>query len=166
MNRTERFRRRADSNYFELDADRRRNKSERGERLSRRLNSLDVGVPGSSMGGHPSTGGAKLERMNGTEDDDEISVDFCCEFLQAKFGFQEGSVSNQREHVLLLLANGKAREKHSDAPDHHTRELHEKLISNYKEILGGRTCCFSRSNWWKLPSSITYGNYALLFNLG
>jgi len=94
------YRRRANSNYFELDADRRRNKSDRSERFSHRLTGLDVMPPSSS---------GKGDKFRDQIDDDEAAIDFCCEFLRAKFGFQEGSVSNQREHVLLLLANGKAR---------------------------------------------------------
>ncbi|DAZ93604.1 TPA: hypothetical protein N0F65_003654 [Lagenidium giganteum] len=121
MIRTESYRRRASSNYFELDADRRRNRSERSERLSQRLTGLDVAYP-------PSNGGKKTEHGL---DDDEISIDFCCDLLKAKFGFQEGSVANQREHVLLLLANYRARAKPSDPADHHVIELHKKLMSNY-----------------------------------
>ncbi|GMF44905.1 unnamed protein product [Phytophthora fragariaefolia] len=109
-------RRRASSNYFELDADRRRNKSERSERFSKRLDTMDV-TPASFKG-------ASL--------DDEAAVDYCCEFLKAKFGFQEGSVSNQREHVLLLLANGKARCLPSDPADQHLVQLAQKLFSNYR----------------------------------
>lgn len=109
-------RRRASSNYFELDADRRRNKSERSERFSKRLDTMDV-MPASFKG-------ATL--------DDEAAVDYCCEFLKAKFGFQEGSVSNQREHVLLLLANGKARCLPSDPADQHLVQLANKLFSNYR----------------------------------
>ncbi|KAL3663879.1 hypothetical protein V7S43_011290 [Phytophthora oleae] len=109
-------RRRASSNYFELDADRRRNKSERSERFSQRLNTMDV-TPAS---------------FKGASTDDEAAIDYCCEFLKAKFGFQEGSVSNQREHVLLLLANGKARCLPSDAADEHLVQLANKLFTNYR----------------------------------
>uniref|UniRef100_M4C3J1 1,3-beta-glucan synthase n=1 Tax=Hyaloperonospora arabidopsidis (strain Emoy2) TaxID=559515 RepID=M4C3J1_HYAAE len=111
-------RRRASSNYFELDADRRRNKSERSARLSMRLNSMDMtqsGIKGTA-----------------TPSDDETAIDYCCEVLKAKFGFQEGSVSNQREHVLLLLANGKARCVATDPVDQHLVHLADKLFTNYR----------------------------------
>ncbi|CAH0514884.1 unnamed protein product [Peronospora belbahrii] len=61
-------RRRASSNYFELDADRRRNKSERSERFSKRLNSMDV----TSMS------------MKGVPQDDEAAIDYCCDYLKGK----------------------------------------------------------------------------------
>ncbi|KAJ0404782.1 hypothetical protein ATCC90586_009396 [Pythium insidiosum] len=107
-------RRRAGSNYFELDADRKRNNSQyygkpsqygNGDRgtFSGRLSMMDVLPPGGAGAGTKLTGGG----MQG-DFDDEVSVDFCCEVLYNKFGFQSGSVDNQREHVLLLLANGKA----------------------------------------------------------
>jgi callose synthase len=54
-----------------------------------------------------------------------VSIDFCCEVLYNKFGFQSGSVDNQREHVLLLLANSKARAKPQDPPGHHVVTLHK-----------------------------------------
>ncbi|KAJ0396106.1 hypothetical protein ATCC90586_005507 [Pythium insidiosum] len=143
MMQREPSRRRANSNYFELEADRRRTKSgnTRSERLSSRLSFLEpasapsskynskasIPVMSAPLSGAPTSGGlADL-------DDDEISIDVCCERLKNKFGFQEGSVANQREHVLLLLANTKARCKPSDKPEHHIIELHKKLMSNYRD---------------------------------
>uniref|UniRef100_K3W6F7 1,3-beta-glucan synthase n=1 Tax=Globisporangium ultimum (strain ATCC 200006 / CBS 805.95 / DAOM BR144) TaxID=431595 RepID=K3W6F7_GLOUD len=113
-----------------LDADRRRNNSGRTERFSTRLTGLDVN--GSQP---PSSNGKSYGKDSDAyaADDEEASIDFCCELLRSKFGFQEGSVSNQREHVLLLLANGKARSKPSDVPDHHIIELHKKLFGNYRD---------------------------------
>jgi callose synthase len=136
-------RRRAGSNYFQLDADRKRNNSQhqgkggqyqdRGT-LSGRLSMMDVVPSYQGQGGQPGMGhngkpGGGLEG----DFDDEVSIDFCCEVLYNKFGFQSGSVDNQREHVLLLLANGKARAKPTDAPGKHVQELHKKLFSNYTE---------------------------------
>ncbi|KAI9919437.1 hypothetical protein PsorP6_017665 [Peronosclerospora sorghi] len=112
-------RRRASSNYFELDADRRRNQSERSARFSTRLTSMDM---------------APLAPGKGVAQDDEVAIDYCCDVLKAKFGFQDGSVSNQREHALLLLANGRAR--HLTPNDHateaHVVHLAETLLSNYR----------------------------------
>lgn len=133
-------RRRASSNYFELEADRRRNKSEeRADRFSSRLSGLDVGTSKSSTTPTPTLpsmrgGGTVTDSSAYYElDDDEVSIDYCCDKLKNKFGFQEGSVANQREHVLLLLANGKARCKPTDTADAHIVELHRKLMSNYRE---------------------------------
>ncbi|CCI10635.1 hypothetical protein ABG067_005709 [Albugo candida] len=113
-------RRRADSNYFELDADRRRTKSDRVECFSQRIESLNI----TSIHASQSVGDL---------DNDEISIDSCCNLLHAKFGFQEGSIANQREHVLLLLANAKARTSLSEPVDHYINQLHAKLFSNYKD---------------------------------
>ncbi|CCI46822.1 unnamed protein product [Albugo candida] len=123
-------RRRASSNYFELDADRRRTKSGRKDRLSHRVMSLEAAetIPGDKF----STAPQNIVNSTAVLDDDEISIDYCCDFLYAKFGFQEGSVANQREHVLLLLANGKARHHPSQPSHHHITQLHAKLVSNYK----------------------------------
>ncbi|TYZ66844.1 hypothetical protein PybrP1_007901 [[Pythium] brassicae (nom. inval.)] len=138
-------RRRASSNYFELDADRRRNRSEHSERFSARLTTLDVAPP-------PPSAKSDIHRRGGGGgggDDEEASVDACCELLRAKFGFQEGSVANQREHVLLLLANGRARATPADAPDHHVAELHAKLFSNYRDwckFLGAQPAYFRGSS--------------------
>ncbi|CEG48640.1 callose synthase [Plasmopara halstedii] len=135
-------RRRASSNYFELDADRRRNKSERSERFSKRLSTMEM-TPSSTKG---------------TAQDDEIAVDYCCEFLRAKFGFQEGSVSNQREHVLLLLANGKARCQSTDAADHHLLQLANKLFMNYHswcKFLHATPVTYTGNN---VPNSTSAGN--------
>lgn len=136
-------RRRASSNYFELDADRRRNKSERSDRLSKRLNTME------------------MTPSNGSKDalqDDEAAVDYCCEFLKTKFGFQEGSVSNQREHVLLLLANGKARCLPTDATDHHLVQLADKLLANYRswcKFVGTTPVTFTGNT---VPQATYFGN--------
>ncbi|CCI47085.1 unnamed protein product [Albugo candida] len=137
---------RASSNYFELNADRRRasqtdtrdpnygkqygNYDEapyEGQRsLSQRLSMLeDKEILGQSQ--YMKGGGLEGDF------DDETSIDYCCEILYNKFGFQSGSVNNQREHVLLLLANGKARTRPSDPHQHHIKVLHTKLVSNYIE---------------------------------
>lgn len=79
------------------------------------------------------SGNSGVTSMGFEANDDEVSVDYCCERLKAKFGFQFGSVANQRDHILALLQNGKMRCKPTDAPDHHVVELHNKLMSNYRE---------------------------------
>ncbi|GAB9474190.1 hypothetical protein Gpo141_00011329 [Globisporangium polare] len=136
-------RRRAGSNYFQLDADRKRNNSTRfpngggggngdpRETFSSRLSMMDV-IPNQQNQMHQQPN-AKLGGGLQGDFDDEVSIDFCCETLYNKFGFQSGSIDNQREHVLLLLANGKARSKPSDKPGQHVETLHKKLASNYAE---------------------------------
>ncbi|KAG7396289.1 1,3-beta-glucan synthase component [Phytophthora boehmeriae] len=127
-------RRRAGSNYFQLDADRKRNQSNNRSHMNNdgrgtfgdRLSMMDV-LPPTTHGGHMTGGGMEGDFA------DEVSIDFCCEVLYNKFGFQSGSVDNQREHVLLLLANSKARSKPQDPPGHHVMLLHKKLMSNYTE---------------------------------
>ncbi|RLN57534.1 hypothetical protein BBJ28_00001653 [Nothophytophthora sp. Chile5] len=129
-------RRRAGSNYFQLDADRKRNTSANRSHLNgdgrgtfgSRLSMMEV-LPPNTHGGHQANKGGGMEG----DFADEVSIDFCCEVLYNKFGFQSGSVDNQREHVLLLLANAKARSKPQDPPGHHVRLLHKKLVSNYVE---------------------------------
>ncbi|GLD94826.1 hypothetical protein PINS_up003451 [Pythium insidiosum] len=144
MMQREPSRRRANSNYFELEADRRRTKSgnTRSERLSSRLSFLEPASAPSSKYNSKASIPVMSAPLSGTAptsggladlDDDEISIDVCCDRLKNKFGFQEGSVANQREHVLLLLANTKARCKPSDKPEHHIIELHKKLMSNYRD---------------------------------
>ncbi|KAF0682346.1 Aste57867_25529 [Aphanomyces stellatus] len=58
-----------------------------------------------------------------------LSIEFGCHVLCNKFGFQEDSVENQREHALLLLANAKARGSDKD----YVSLLHDKLFGNYTE---------------------------------
>ncbi|XP_021902223.1 putative callose synthase 8, partial [Carica papaya] len=58
------------------------------------------------------------------------------EFLQYSFGFQEGNVANQREHLILLLANTHTRQsnKQSSTPksgDEALDELMKKFFKNY-----------------------------------
>ena len=48
------------------------------------------------------------------------------ELLQRQFGFQEESIRNQQEHLLLLLANCCSR----DVNGHNA--LHSKLLGNYR----------------------------------
>ncbi|KAE8037016.1 hypothetical protein FH972_009643 [Carpinus fangiana] len=60
------------------------------------------------------------------------------DWLQAMFGFQEGNVANQREHLILLLANVHIRQfpKPDQQPKLDERALTEvmkKLFKNYKK---------------------------------
>ncbi|CAH0478836.1 unnamed protein product [Peronospora belbahrii] len=153
-------RRRAGSNYFQLDADRKRNTSTNRSHLNHgdtrgtfgdRLSMMEV-LPPNTQGGNQMRGG-------GLEGDfaDEVSVDFCCEVLYNKFGFQSGSVDNQREHVLLLLANSKARAKPQDPPGHHIVTLHKKLLGNYTEwcqFLGVSSITYTAQPQGDLKSSL------------
>ncbi|XP_015581453.2 putative callose synthase 8 isoform X1 [Ricinus communis] len=58
------------------------------------------------------------------------------EFLQCCFGFQEGNVANQREHLILLLANTHIRQSHKQTSilklgDGAVDELMKKFFKNY-----------------------------------
>ncbi|XP_057992637.1 putative callose synthase 8 isoform X1 [Hevea brasiliensis] len=58
------------------------------------------------------------------------------DFLQCCFGFQEGNVANQREHLILLLANTHIRQSHkqtsiSKLGDVAVDELMKKFFKNY-----------------------------------
>ncbi|OQS01508.1 glycosyltransferase [Achlya hypogyna] len=128
---------RAGSNYFILSSDSKRSLGGgaylRQESSFRdRLELLDV------LGDNPNDPSASHRGVNesGSEPfgvfDDEFSIDFCCDILKAKFGFQEGSVDNQREHALLLLANCKAQNRSADVANH-IAVLHRKLVGNYVE---------------------------------
>ncbi|XP_038879408.1 callose synthase 3 [Benincasa hispida] len=60
------------------------------------------------------------------------------DWLQAMFGFQEGNVANQREHLILLLANVHIRQfpKSDQQPKLDERavtEVMKKLFKNYKK---------------------------------
>ncbi|KAF0700275.1 Aste57867_9183 [Aphanomyces stellatus] len=121
----------ASKNYFHLDSDMKRASSVMGNdsRFSQRLSMMNV-------------------TSKQSEFLDEPSIDYCCDVLQAKYGFQQGSVDNQREHVLLLLANCAARANSgTDNTTHHVRLLHDKLFSNYKEwcvFLGTKPLYFTQ----------------------
>ncbi|KAL3651083.1 putative callose synthase 8 [Castilleja foliolosa] len=57
------------------------------------------------------------------------------DWLQFCFGFQKGNVANQREHLILLLANSHARQTHKQAPKlvEAADELMKKFFKNYTE---------------------------------
>ncbi|KAI6687102.1 hypothetical protein NL676_023930 [Syzygium grande] len=66
---------------------------------------------------------------------DAASMDLF-DLLQSFFGFQEGNVANQREHLLLLLANAHVRHNQnqtlvSKLGDAATEELMKKFFKNY-----------------------------------
>ncbi|KAF7087398.1 hypothetical protein CFC21_090592 [Triticum aestivum] len=69
------------------------------------------------------------------------------EWLQAMFGFQKDNVSNQREHLILLLANMHIRqiskpEQQPELDDHVLDTTMKKLFKNYKrwcKYLGRKT---------------------------
>ncbi|DAZ99146.1 TPA: hypothetical protein N0F65_010230 [Lagenidium giganteum] len=140
-------RRRAGSNYFQLESDRKRQGSQhrsghghgqgQGRGHSQRQDRASFAERVSDLSAHPNAHGNGNGHNRGLgggmqgDFDDEVSIDFCCDVLFNKFGFQCGSVDNQREHVLLLLANAKARSKSQDGPGSHVHTLHKKLMSNY-----------------------------------
>ncbi|KAL0399594.1 UNVERIFIED_CONTAM: putative callose synthase 8 [Sesamum radiatum] len=58
------------------------------------------------------------------------------DWLQLCFGFQNGNVANQREHLILLLANAHVRQIQKKAPqlgDGAVDELMKKFFKNYTE---------------------------------
>ncbi|XP_047089291.1 callose synthase 3-like [Lolium rigidum] len=60
------------------------------------------------------------------------------DWLQAMFGFQTDNVSNQREHLILLLANIHIRinpktDEHSKLDDNALNDVMKKLFKNYKK---------------------------------
>ncbi|KAL9145596.1 hypothetical protein ABFS82_13G054300 [Erythranthe guttata] len=58
------------------------------------------------------------------------------DWLQLCFGFQKGNVTNQREHLILLLANSHIRQTHKQASklaDGNVDELMKKFFKNYTE---------------------------------
>ncbi|KAL8268757.1 hypothetical protein R6Q59_002555 [Mikania micrantha] len=68
-------------------------------------------------------------------EDSGKAVNDILEWLSSIFGFQKGNVANQREHLILLLANIDKRSKNSkdyEQLDSHTvQQLMDKLFKNY-----------------------------------
>ncbi|KAF6171148.1 hypothetical protein GIB67_012222 [Kingdonia uniflora] len=68
------------------------------------------------------------------EEGDRATYDLL-DWLWSVFGFQEGNVANQREHLILLLANVDIRNKHHEnymQVDNHTvKHLMDKFFKNY-----------------------------------
>ncbi|WOG91817.1 hypothetical protein DCAR_0311072 [Daucus carota subsp. sativus] len=69
-------------------------------------------------------------------EDTDKSVTDILEWLSTIFGFQKGNVANQREHLILLLANIDSRNKNSDnyeLLDNNTVDLlMDKIFKNYR----------------------------------
>ncbi|XP_010234098.1 putative callose synthase 8 isoform X4 [Brachypodium distachyon] len=74
-------------------------------------------------------------------------------WLQSWFGFQKGNVANQREHLILLLANMHARlnSKSSSAPVLDDRVVDELLAKTFENYLTWCKFLRRKSNIW-LPS--------------
>ncbi|XP_062218735.1 putative callose synthase 8 [Phragmites australis] len=74
-------------------------------------------------------------------------------WLQSWFGFQKGNVANQREHLILLLANVHARfnPKPSSAPMLDDRAVDELLAKTFENYLTWCKFLGRKSNIW-LPS--------------
>ncbi|KAK1425447.1 hypothetical protein QVD17_20799 [Tagetes erecta] len=68
-------------------------------------------------------------------EDSDKAVNDILEWLSSVFGFQKGNVANQREHLILLLANIATRSRSvedCEQVDSHTvQQLMDKLFSNY-----------------------------------
>ncbi|CAM0945991.1 unnamed protein product [Alopecurus aequalis] len=84
---------------------------------------------------------------------DEKSHTDIFRWLQSWFGFQKGNVANQREHLILLLANMHARlnPKSSSAPMLDDRAVDELLAKTFENYLTWCKFLRRKSNIW-LPS--------------
>ncbi|KAF9621859.1 hypothetical protein IFM89_028447 [Coptis chinensis] len=87
------------------------------------------------------------------------------DWLQCWFGFQKGNVSNQREHLLLLLANIHIRQGHettstSKLGEKALDDLMKKLFRNYK-----RWCRFlgRKRNIWLPSVKLEEQQYKILY---
>ncbi|KAL5707496.1 putative callose synthase 8 [Ranunculus cassubicifolius] len=87
------------------------------------------------------------------------------DWLQCSFGFQKGNVSNQREHLILLLANIHIRQCHeststSKLGEKAVNDLMRSLFKNYKRWCGflGR-----KSNIWLPPIKLEEQQYKMLY---
>ena len=93
------------------------------------------------------------------------------DWLGAFFGFQEGNVKNQREHLVLLLANGQMRlhppPLDVDTLDHGVvRGLRRKILGNYISwcsYLGRRSCVDSRGSQGQLKDLLYSSLYLLIW---
>ncbi|KAF3629525.1 Callose synthase 3 [Capsicum annuum] len=72
-------------------------------------------------------------------DDKDKSVNDFLEWLASAFGFQKANVANQREHLILLLANMDIRNKSVDDDAHYNeldrytvQQLKDKIFKNYE----------------------------------
>ncbi|KAJ0402564.1 hypothetical protein ATCC90586_000420 [Pythium insidiosum] len=81
----------------------------------------------------------RQRRITTVPDDKAASSAATFDVLQAKFGFQDGSVRNQREHLDSWLLNIESRLAAQD-PDEALRHIHTKFFKNYR-----RWCQFLRT---------------------
>lgn len=72
-------------------------------------------------------------------DDNDKSVNDILEWLASAFGFQKANVANQREHLILLLANMDIRNKrveddtnYNELDRYTVQQLKEKIFKNYE----------------------------------
>ncbi|KAF8043493.1 hypothetical protein BT93_A1723 [Corymbia citriodora subsp. variegata] len=77
------------------------------------------------------------------EDDDliipkrrSLPITDILDWLSSVFGFQKGNVANQREHLILLLANMDMRDRHEEdfieLKDETVEQMMEKILKNYR----------------------------------
>ncbi|KAL0443745.1 UNVERIFIED_CONTAM: putative callose synthase 6 [Sesamum latifolium] len=67
----------------------------------------------------------------------ERPVNDILEWLALRFGFQKGNVANQREHLILLLANMDVRKKNLQEYEHMANEMYGTLFANVQHVTGG-----------------------------
>ncbi|CAK9176438.1 unnamed protein product [Ilex paraguariensis] len=70
-----------------------------------------------------------IRRVDNLPDTDK-SVNDILEWLSSVFGFQKGNVANQREHLILLLANIDARNKNLEVNE-------QKNLAGYEQLDSG-----------------------------
>ncbi|KAM3698993.1 hypothetical protein ACJW31_06G228400 [Castanea mollissima] len=83
----------------------------------------------------------RIHMTHGGPDDSPVvstervkSINDILDWLSSIFGFQKGNVANQREHLILLLANMHIRKKesdHTELDDVIVQKLKDKIFKNY-----------------------------------
>ncbi|XP_039158569.1 LOW QUALITY PROTEIN: callose synthase 7 [Eucalyptus grandis] len=77
----------------------------------------------------------RAHRGPNVEDDNQSNTDIL-DWLSSVFGFQKGNVANQREHLILLLANMEIRDRQEDnfteLKDQTAEQLMDKILKNYR----------------------------------
>ncbi|KAK2983367.1 hypothetical protein RJ640_017751, partial [Escallonia rubra] len=89
-------------------------------------------------------------------EDRDKSINDILEWLSAVFGFQKGNVANQREHLILLLANIDIRSnKNVEVYDLMASEIHGILFGNVQAVSGGTYQTTARSEGSFLRDVVT-----------
>ncbi|XP_059281975.1 callose synthase 7-like [Lycium ferocissimum] len=80
-----------------------------------------------------------MDNLPRMPDDKDKSVNDILEWLASAFGFQKANVANQREHLILLLANMDIRNKsveddanYNELDSYTVQQLKDKIVKNYE----------------------------------